>query len=258
MIRKVALITGASRGIGKGLAYVHAENGGDLILVSRNKEELDLLKGELEDRFNINVYVIPKDLTFEDSVKEVYYKVKELGIKVDYLINNAGFGGRGFFHERNLDDDVEMIKVNILAVTILTRLFLNDFIENGSGRILNVSSTAAFLPGPLQSVYYGSKAYVTYFGNAITEELRNTNITVTTLMPGATETGFSKRANMSNTKLFNNTTDPMIVAKAGYSGMLAGKLDVIIGVPIIQRVLFSIVSIIPKKLLLRQVYKLQE
>ncbi len=257
MKNKTALITGASSGIGKELAIVHAKNGGNLVIVARRKDELEQLKKELEENYKISVYVIVKDLTLINAPEEIYAEIKENNVIVDYLINNAGFGGRGFFHERDLKQELDMIQVNIIALTKLTHLFLPDFVKMNSGKILNVSSTAALMPGPLQAVYYATKAYVSSLSNALTEELRNTNVTVTALLPGATDTGFSKMANMEKTNLFKNTTSPKIVAEEGYAGMLKGKIDVISGLSTTQKMMFSMLKFMPKKPMLKQIFDMQ-
>ena len=188
----------------------------------------------------------------------MYEEVKKATIKIDYLINNAGFGGVGNFHERDLQQVIAMINLNITALTSLTHYFLQDFIANNSGKILNISSTASLLPGPLQAVYFATKAYVTSFTNAITEELRDTNITVTNLMPGATETEFGKVSGMDKTNLFDKTVSARSVASDGYKGMLKGKLDVISGLTISQKIMMATLPITPKKLVLQQVKKMQE
>ena len=258
MGKKVALITGASSGIGREFARIHASNGGDLIIIARRKDKLIELKKELENKYTVKVKVIAKDLTLPEAAIEVYNEVKELGIQVDYLINNAGFGGRGYFHERPMELDLQMIQVNIVTLTILTRLFLPDFVKRDSGKILNVSSTAALMPGPLQAVYYATKAYVLSFSNAIAQELHNTNITVTSLLPGATETEFAKTSDMTNTDLFAKTATPQEVAKKGYNAMLKGELDVVAGLTTSQKLTMNMLKFMPKKLMLEQVYKLQQ
>ena len=257
-MKKTALITGASSGIGKELAQIHAENGGDLIIVARSLDKLNTLKSELESTYNNNVIVIQKDLTEPNATKEIYDEVKKANIKVDYLINNAGFGGIGKFNERDINQDVAMINLNITALTTLTHYFLQDFVANNSGRILNVSSTASFMPGPLQAVYFATKAYVTSFSNAISEELSDTNITITNLMPGATETEFAKVSGMEKTKLFEKSVSARSVAEDGYSGMLKGKLDVISGLTFSQKAMMTFLPITPKKLILKQVREMQE
>ncbi len=168
-MNNIALITGASTGIGKDLAHIHAENGGDLIVVARSKDKLLALKKEIENKHGNQVMIINKDLSLASSPREVYDEVKAAGLEINYLINNAGFGGLGKFHERAWEADKQMINLNITALTALTRFFLPDFVKRDSGKILNVSSTASYMPGPLQAVYYATKAYVTFFSNAIAE-----------------------------------------------------------------------------------------
>jgi short-subunit dehydrogenase len=252
MNKKVALITGASSGTGREFARIHAAKGGDIVVIARREDRLNELKYELEKKHNIKVKVIAKDLTLPKAPIEIYNEVKEAGIEVDYLINNAGFGGRGYFHERPMELDLQMIQVNIVALTTLTRLFLPDFVKRNSGKILNVSSTASLMAGPLQAVYYASKAYVTSFSNAIAQELHDTNITVTALLPGA------KTADLANTPLFAKTVSPYGVAKAGYDAMLEGKLDIISGVTASQKVMLSMLGFIPKKVMLKQIYQMQQ
>ncbi len=257
-MKKVALITGASSGIGKELAHIHAEKGGDLIIIARNESKLNELKSELESKYGVQVKVIAKDLSNPSAPIEIYNEVTKAGIEVEYLINNAGFGGRGKFHERAWEQDLAMINLNVTALTALTRLFLPDFVKRNSGKILNVSSTAALLPGPLQAVYYATKAYVTSFSNALAEELYDTNITVTVLMPGATETEFAKTSGMDKTDLFNKTASARSVALDGYNAMMAGKLDVISGLGSAQKFMFKFLPFMPKKSKLKMVRNMQE
>lgn len=257
-MKKVALITGASSGIGKELAFIHAEKGGDLILIARSEDKLKQLKAELEEKYSIKVKVIVKDLTEANSTLEIYNVVKNDDIKVDYLINNAGFGGRGKFHERAWEQDLAMINLNIVALTSLTRYFLPDFVADNKGKILNVSSTASLLPGPLQAVYYATKAYVTSFSNAIAEELHDTKITVTALLPGATETEFANTSGMDKTDLFAKAASARSVALDGYNAMIAGKLEVISGLTFGQKMMLAAIPLTPKKVLLSQIRKMQE
>lgn len=257
-MKKTALITGASTGIGKELATIHAEKGGDLIIVARNKEKLNQLKAELEKRYPVKVRVITKDLGQPGASKEIYEEIQKAGIEIDYLINNAGFGGIGKFHEREWAQDLQMINLNIVALTALTRFFLPDFVKRDSGRILNVSSTASLMPGPLQAVYFATKAYVTSFSNAIAEEMHDTNITVTALLPGATETAFGRISGMEKTSMFRKTANARGVAEEGYNGMMKGKLDVVTGLPFSLKMMMPVIPFTPKKILLKQVRKMQE
>lgn len=256
--RKLALITGASSGIGRELAQLHAERGGDLVLVARSEDKLQQLAETLRSQHGATVTVIAKDLTQADAPQAIYDAVTATGAQVDYLINNAGFGGRGKFHERAWADDLAMIQLNVVALTALSRLFLPDFVARNAGRILNVSSTAALMPGPLQAVYYATKAYVTYLSNAVAEELHDTAVTVTALMPGATETEFGRVSGMDKTELFQKTASARDVAVAGYEGMLAGKLDVYAGLTLAQKAMLVFVPVTPKPVILSQIRKMQE
>lgn len=255
---KTALITGASSGIGEELARIHAKAGDNLVIVARSSDKLAALKQELEQAHNIKVTTITKDLGQSNAPKEVYDEVKQAGIEVDYLINNAGFGGLGKFHERDWAQDLAMINLNIIALTALTRFFLPDFVKRNSGKVLNVSSTASLLPGPLQAVYYATKAYVTSFSNAIAEELHDTNVTVTALLPGATETKFGSVSGMDKTVMFKNTASAHSVAIDGYEGMIAGKLNVISGLGFANKIMMAVAPLMPKKMVLKQVRQMQE
>lgn len=258
MNKVTALITGASSGIGKELARIHAEKGGDVIIVARRSDKLIELKAELEEKYKVNVKAIVKDLSTPGSAAELYNEVKEAGLKVDYLMNNAGFGLRGKFHELPLERQSQMIHLNMTSLTELMYLFLQEMTDRNSGKILNTSSTASYMPGPLQAIYYATKSYVTFLSNAVAEELHDTNITVTALMPGATETEFAKTSGMDKTSLFNKTVSARVVAQEGYDAMMKGKMDVISGLQPSQKVLFSILPFVSKKTKLKQVRKAQE
>ena len=257
-MKNTALITGASSGLGKEFALIHASKGGDVIIVARREEKLNNLKKEIENRYGTQVKVIAKDLTKPEAPKEIYEEVTKAGIQIDVLINNAGFGGHGKFHERAWEQDLAMINLNVTALTALTRLFLPDFVKRNSGKILNVSSTASYMPGPLQAVYFATKAYVTFFSNAIAEELHDTNISVTNLMPGATETEFAQTSGMDKTNLFQKTVSAYSVAKDGYEGMLKGKLDIVSGLTFGQKIMMRSIPFTPKRMLLKQIRKMQE
>jgi len=227
-----ALITGASSGIGLELARFHASKGGDLVLVARNKSKLDEIKTELEKKYNISVYTIGKDLSVAKSAQEVHDQTTKQNIQIDYLINNAGFGDFGMFAESDLDKQLQMISVNITALTALTHLYLPGMIKKGSGKILNVASTAAFQPGPTMAVYYATKAYVLHFSEAIANELEGSGVTVTALCPGATESGFQSAADMQESKLVKGKKLPSAkeVALYGYKAMMNNRTVAIHGI----------------------------
>jgi hypothetical protein len=257
-MKKIALITGASSGIGRELAHIHAATGGDLVLVARSTQKLNELKIELESKYKVIAVVVTKDLTAPNATQELYEEVKSLNIEVDYLINNAGFGGIGKFIERKLDEDVSMIQLNVVALTQLTHLFSQDFVKRASGKVLNVSSTASLIPGPLQATYYATKAFVTSFSNALSEELRGTGVTITNLMPGATDTDFGKVSGMDKTKLFDAPVSARQVAQDGYDAMLSGEIDIISGLTFSQKLLMKMMPFMPKKMVLKQIREMQE
>ncbi len=257
-MKNIALITGASSGIGKELAIEHARHKGDLVIVARRQKELEELKFKLEKEFDIKVKVIAKDLTLAESAKEIYNELKSEGIEIDILINNAGFGGVGKYSEQPWELNEAMIDLNIKALSGLTRIFLPDFIERNSGKIMNVSSIASYMPGPLQSVYFATKAYISSFSNAIAEELSDTNITVSTLLPGVTNTEFLEVSGMNKTSLFQKTISAEKVAKIGYKEMLKGKLNIHSGMTIGHKLLISLLPFTPKKITLKQIRAMHE
>ena len=219
-----ALVTGASNGIGLELARLHAKKGGDLVLVARSGDKLVALKTELEAEHNVTVHVIATDLAAVNAAQEVFEQTEALGLEVDVLINNAGFGGHGKFHQRELAQDQDMIQLNIVTLTNLTHLYLKGMLKRNSGKILNVSSTASFMPGPLQAVYYATKAFVTSFSQAVAEEISDTKVTVTALCPGAVDTGFVAAGDLEGLDAWDKAATAESVAECGYKAMEQGKL----------------------------------
>lgn len=258
MDKKTALITGSYGGLGSCFVNIHAKTGGDIILVGRNQKKLNEQAENVKNKFGVEVQIIVAELSEQNSAKIIYETCKKNCWNVDYLINNAGFGGQGdFARERTMEQDMSMIMVNIETPTRLCKFFLPDFIKRGNGKVLNVSSTAAMLPGPLQAVYYATKAYLTSFSNALWRELQDTGVTVTTLMPGAMQTGFANAGGLENTKLFENPVDPQQVAQDGYDGMINGELNVISGLPCWQSPMMKIAPVLPKKQMLDFIYEQQ-
>jgi len=229
--RPVALITGASGGIGLELARLAAKDGHDVILVARSRDKLDELAKYLGGMYQVRTEVIVADLTDPETPAAIMGEVERRGLGVDLLINNAGFGDWGLFGRADLARQLAMIQVNITALTELTRLCLPRMVSQHRGRILNVASTAGFAPGPLMAVYYATKAYVISFSEAIGNELQGTGISVTALCPGPTRTGFAQVAGMGHSNLFKSPTvmEAAPVAAAGYRGMLRGKAIVVPG-----------------------------
>jgi short-subunit dehydrogenase len=257
-MQNVALVTGASSGIGRELAVIHAARGGDLVITARRAGELARLKAELESAYGVMVMPAAMDLAEPGAAEALHARVADAGVEVEYLINNAGFGGLGRFDKRSWDDHHAMIQLNMVALTALCRLYLPEFLDRGRGRILNVSSTAGLLPGPMQAVYYATKAYVTSLSNALAEEARGAGVTVTALLPGATATEFAARSGMDRTRLFDGAAPAAAVARAGYDGMLAGRLNVLAGVKPWQRVVLPLLPLLPKALVLRQIRAMQD
>jgi short-subunit dehydrogenase len=230
--RRTALITGGSGGIGLELANVFARNGFDIVLVARKRDTLEAAAGQLEGKFNVTAHVYAADLRRREAPPAIFDFIRSENISVDILVNNAGFGLGGEFADTDLDRELEMIQVNIAALTQLTKLFLPAMIKRKSGRILNVASTAAFQPGPLMSVYYASKAYVLSFSEALSEELRDTGVTVTALCPGPTKTDFAATAQVGHSRLFTlfGVADATSVAEFGFQAMMQGKRVAIPGI----------------------------
>lgn len=228
--RPLALITGASSGIGLELARLHAARGGDLVVVARRRERLEALAAELASAHGVQVHAVPLDLSKPESAAQVSAEVDARRLEVDYLINNAGFGGHGYFHERDWSSDRAMITVNVLTLTELTRWLLPGMLRRGSGRILNVASVAGFVPGPFQAVYYATKAYVISLTQALASELAGTGVTATVLCPGVTDTEFARVADVEEVRAFTGpVADPVSVASYGYEAMLAGKVIAVPG-----------------------------
>lgn len=220
------LITGASSGIGFELAKVFASHTYNIILVSRSIEKMEKLAKELMNKYKIKVHVIAQDLSQPGAAQELFHKVINRNLQVDILVNNAGIGAVGLFHQMEMEKDMEMIQLNIITLTEITKLFSRKMIERRKGKILNIASTGSFAPGPFISIYYATKAYVLSFSEAIYSELKPYNITVTTLCPGATRTNFAKSAGRENSSI---AMMPDKVARIAYKGLNNNKKLVVPG-----------------------------
>ena len=228
---RYALVTGGTSGIGYELARLLAKDGYNLILVARSNERLQ----EVSDEFaqaGVEVVSIDKDLFDVDSAKEVYQEIKAKGLPVEVLVNNAGQGQKGKFHEVPVERHLDIVQLNIVSLLTLTRLFLDDMVAKSSGKILNLASVVSKTPAPEFSVYAASKAFVLSFSEALAKELENTGVTVTALLPGRTDTAFFEQADMTETKEYqdHSLADPAQVAKDGYEAMMSGESRVISGV----------------------------
>lgn len=253
-----ALITGASNGIGLELARIHAAKGDDLILVARSENKLAEIRSQLEKQHKIRVTVIAKDLSLPDAAKDVYDETKRLNLTVDYLINNAGFGDFGMFTDTDWHKEQQMINLNITTLTQFTKLYLKDMVGRRSGRIMNVASTAAFQSGPTMAVYYATKAYVLSFSEAVDNEVRDKGVTITTLCPGATESGFQAAAAMEDSALVKGKKLPTSkeVAEYGYSAMMKGKTVAIHG--LVNWIMANSVRFLPRALVVKVTRKVQD
>ena len=225
-----ALITGGSVGIGAALADVFAAHGHDLILVSRNREKLEGRGRAIHDQFGVDVICLPEDLTDPQGPRRLHEAVTARSLDVQYLVNNAGVGLYGKFATTDLDAELKMIQLNVTSVVDLTKRFLPSMVARRSGRIMNVASMAAFVPGPWMSVYYATKAFLLSFSQAIDYELKPNGVTVTTLCPGPTESEFKAGAGMERSRLFAAfVMDAPRVARVGYRAMMKGKAVAIPG-----------------------------
>lgn len=252
-MENVALITGASSGIGRELAWIHAERGNDLIIVARRGKELQTLAQEIIAKHGTAVHVIVKDLAVVTAAQEIFDEVTAAGLQVDYLVNNAGFGSLGKFVESDLNATLSMIQVNISALTALTRVFLPGMVARDRGWVLNVASVAGLMPGgPFLSVYFASKAYVISFSGGLSEELHASKVSVTALCPGQTETEFTQAAHMPE---FKEAFSARGVAEAGYAAMLKGDLMCVTAVPRVLKLMLPIVPLLPRAGILASIRK---
>lgn len=216
-----ALITGASSGIGKELAYVMASKGHDLVLVARNLKELNAISTDIQATTSSHVDVIALDLSVAGSAKKLYDQTKKE--KIQILVNNAGVGLRGDFFNDDAARTTAMAQLNMISLMELSQLYGKDFVKRGTGRILNVASITAFFPGPKQPVYYATKAFVRSLSRALAFNLRGTGVTVTALHPGVTKTQFFASSNAAG---FTAGASASSVARLGYKAMMAGKIEV--------------------------------
>lgn len=251
---ETALITGASSGIGRAIAEHCARDGNNLILVARREARLRELEEAWTTRYSIHVRVVPLDLSDPAAPDRLFETLRETD--VDILVNNAGFGSYGPFAESDLARQLEMVRVNVQALTHLTRLFLPAMVRHGHGRILNLASMASFEPGPLMAVYYATKAYVLSFSEALSEELRGTGVTVTAFCPGPTATEFQSGAHLERSGLLRLAlADLGPIAEAGYRAMMEGKTVAVPG--ILNKITTLLVRLAPRSAVRWAVKRLQ-
>jgi uncharacterized protein len=230
---QTALVTGASGGIGEDLARELAARQYNLVLVARSADKLEALGQELRQKYGIESTNIAMDLSTPDAAERLTRELETRNLRIDVLINNAGFADYGEFWILEANKTAQMLHLNITTLTMLSRALLPGMVARKKGRIMNVASTAAFMPGPLMSVYYASKNYVLAFSEGLSEELSGTGVTVTALCPGPVETGFQARAAMQNSKLLKNPMNPVMtsqaVAKQGIAALERGQRVIIPG-----------------------------
>ena len=256
MTKGYVLITGASEGMGREFAKLFAHSGYSLILVARNKTRLDTLAKELSTTHRVDVRTVAKDLSLPTAAEELKAAIDDQKIAIEILVNNAGFGIHGLFHDTNWKATGDMLSLNIITLTHLTRLFLPEMLQRGHGKILNVSSTAAFQPGPFMACYFASKAYVLSFTEALAEELSGTGLTVTAFCPGPTRTQFQKRSNTEKIRENSFAMEAAPAAEAGYRGLMTGKRLVIPGFT--NKLLAILVRLFPRSLVIRVTRFLEE
>ncbi len=253
---KAGLITGASSGIGTELARIHASRGNNVILVARRKDKLDLLAIELQQQYGVETWVFEVDLSHQEKVDQLIAEIKSKGIFVNYLFNNAGFGGWGKFADREAKQDFQMIAVNIQALTQLMHAFLPDMLKNNEGKILNTASTAGFIPGPLQATYFATKSFVVSLTKGTHFEIRKTAVSVTALCPGPVKTEFEIAAGMANAKMFDKGADAYSTALKGYNAMMKGK-SIVISDFVFRFLVLYLAPFLPEAWVLKIVEKIQ-
>jgi short-subunit dehydrogenase len=241
--RQTALVTGASSGIGLALAQVFAREGYDLVISCRHPAALETVRNELSSTHYVSVYPIVADLAAPGGADELTHAIARAGLGIHVLVNNAGVGLFGVFTETRLDEELRMMQLNMASIVTLTKHWLPGMVERGAGGVLNVASTAGFLPGPHMAVYYATKAFVLSFSEAIADELRDTGVKVSVLCPGPTISGFQAAARMQRSRLMQRAMmDTATVAEAGYRGLMSGTRVIVPGmqnktVPLVSRLL---------------------
>lgn len=254
---RYALITGATNGIGYELAKLFAQDGYNLIIVARTEEDLQQRADEFSKQYGIKVVSITKDLFNPEAAFELYDEVKAKDLLIDVLVNDAGQGQYGLFVDSDIRRQLDIIQLNVSSLTVLTHLFLKDMVARNEGKVLQLGSIASELPGPWQAVYHATKAYVLSLTEALIRELKDTNITLTTLQPGATDTDFFNKADMQESKILDTKlSDPVKVAKDGYEALMKGDDKIVSGFK--NKAMVASSNIMPDTAVAAQMDKMQQ
>jgi hypothetical protein len=255
---RYALITGASGGFGYEFAKLFAIDGYNLVIVSRDQQKLNSIAITFSKQYNIDVLPLSKDLMKPGSAQEIYDEVKHKGLIVDVLINNAGMGEHGLFSETDLQKELDIIQLNIVSLVHLTKLLLKDMVGRNEGKILQLGSTLSVMPTPMMAVYAATKAFVLSFTEALIEELKDTNVTITALMPGASDTDFFHKAGAQNTVVYNDTelADPAEVAREGYRALKDGDRKLIVGLK--NKIQAAMSNVLPDNVVVLGMRKMME
>jgi len=255
---KYALITGATSGIGNELAKLFAKDGFNLVIVARTESDLEGVGSGLSSIYGVNVTTLVKDLSEPNGAFEVYDEVKAKGIKIDVLVNNAAQGQYGKFVDTDIERELEIVRLNIMAYVVLTKLFLKEMVARNEGKILQVASIAGKLPGPLQSVYHATKAFILSHTEALVNELQDSAVNITALLPGPTDTDFFKKAEMEDTVMVQEAglSDPAKVAKDGYEALMSGESKIISGLK--NKIQVAMSNVVPDSAVAKMVEKQME
>lgn len=256
--QQFALVTGGTSGIGYELAKLFAKDGYNLVLVARTQSDLQRVSQEITQQYGVEVKTIAKDLFDFENAFTLYNEVVSQNIQIDVLVNDAGHGHYGKFTETDLRMELSIIDLNISSLVVLTKLFLKDMVARGDGKILNLSSIASKAPGPWQSVYHGTKAFVQSFTEAIRSELKDSGVTITAFLPGATDTDFFRKANMLDSKIVQEGKlySAEEVARDGYKALMDGDDMVISG--LMNKVQVAMANVTPDAMAAEKMKKQQE
>lgn len=254
------LITGATSGIGYELAKIFAREGYNLVINSRDQEALQKVAAELQSQYSVTVTPIAKDLSKPEAPEELYWETQNQNMPINILVNNAGMGEYGFFNETDLQKELAIIQLNVLALVSLTKLYLQDMVSRNEGRILQLGSVVSDMPNPLMAVYGATKAFVKSFSEALIEELKTqeSNVTITVLQPGATDTDFFNKAGAEHTKAANSSSiaEPAEVAQDGYDALMSGESKVISG--FMNKVQTTLSNVMPDEMVAKNMRKQME